>query len=165
VNSLSEGPPECRIRPSSPHPSLIGLSGQSISGLKTLYALGKRAKIALESIKRVMDEVEDMNGIFGQVQRFITGDGKKPNHSRLTMISIHHLVSTLSGCVLVCSNLDKSLGEVQGITDPNAKMNGTKFVWEQVRWATWKESEVATVLGDLQRHKLSLNLILTILQW
>jgi hypothetical protein len=144
---------------------LIGLSGQIISGLKTLYTVGKSAKHAPESIKRVMDEVEDTNGIFGQVQRLITGDGKKPNHSRLTMISIHHLVSTLSGCVLVCSNLDKYLGEVQGITDPNAKMNGTKFVWEQVRWATWKESEVATVLGDLQRHKLSLNLMLTILQW
>jgi hypothetical protein len=143
----------------------IGLSGQVISTLNNLYTLGKSAKNAPESISRVMEEMQEMNGIFCQVQLFITENGKKqPSQSRLNMISIHHLVATLSGCVLVCSTLDKYLGEVQGITDPDAKAS-TKLVWERIRWAAWKESEVAVVLGDLQRHKLSLNLMLSIIQW
>jgi predicted Fe-S protein YdhL (DUF1289 family) len=72
----------------------------------------------------------------------------------------------LSGCVLVCSNLNKYLYEVAGITDPNLKaITGVKLVLERVRWAAWKESEVAAVLVDLQRHKLSMNLMLGIIQW
>jgi hypothetical protein len=145
---------------------LIGLSGQILSGLSSLYKLGKSAKNAPDSIRRVMDEMTEMNTIFCQVQLFILGNGKTPSHSRLTMISVHHLVATLSGCVLVCTSLDKYLSEVQGFADPNAKeQSGGKMMRERVRWAAWKETEVAGVLGDLQRHKLSLNLMLSIIQW
>jgi hypothetical protein len=144
---------------------LIGLSGQIISALNSLYTFGKSAKNAPESISRVLEEMQEMIGIFCQVQLFITGTGKKqPSQSRLSMISFHHLVATLSGCILVCSTLDKYLGEVQGITDPTVSSN-TKLVRERIRWEAWKESEVAVVLEELQRHKLSLNLMLSIIQW
>jgi hypothetical protein len=143
---------------------LIGLSGQIIAALNNLYALGKSARNAPEPISLLMAEMQEMNVICCQVQFLISSADKQPNHSRLTMISIEHLVATLSGCVLVYSTLDKYLSEVQGITDPKGKAN-TKLVWERIRWAAWKESEVATVLGDLQRHKLSLNLMLSIIQW
>jgi hypothetical protein len=146
---------------------LIGLSGQILTSLNDLYTLGKSAKNAPDSIRRLLEEMEEMNVIFCQVQLFISNTGKrKPSGSGLTRISIHHIVATLSGCVLVCSNLDKYLSEVQGITDPNAKaITGVKLVWERVRWAVWKESEVAIILQDLQRHKLSLNIMLGIVQW
>jgi hypothetical protein len=146
---------------------LIGLSGQILATVNSLYAFGKSAKNAPQSIGRLKEEIEDMNGIFCQVQLFILGTGKKqPSQNRLTMISVHHLVSTLSGCVLVCSNLNKYLDEVAGIEDPNAKsITGVKLVLERVRWAAWKESEVAIVLEDLQRHKVSMNLMLSIIQW
>ena len=81
------------------------------------------------------------------------------------MISIHHLVATLSGCVLVCSSLDKYLNEVVGIVDPSVPASKTGLVWERVKWAAWKEAEVADIIEDLQRHKLSLNLMLGIIQW
>jgi hypothetical protein len=146
---------------------ILGLSVQILTTINSLYTFGKSAKNAPGSISRLKEEVEEMNGIFCQVQLFILGIGKKqPSHNRLSMISVHHLVSTLSGCVLVYSNLDKYLNEVAGITDPNAKaITGAKLVWERVRWAAWKESEVASVLEDLQRHKVSLNLMLAIIQW
>jgi hypothetical protein len=147
---------------------LLGLSGQILTTLNSLYTFGKSAKNAVESICRLKEEVEEMNGIFCHVQLFILGTGKKqPSHNRLMMISIHHLVATLSGCVLVYSSLDKYLNEVAGITDGNAKAitTGVKLVWERVRWAAWKESDVASVLEDLQRHKMSLSLMLAIIQW
>jgi hypothetical protein len=144
---------------------LIGLSGQIIAALNNLYALGKSARNAPESISLLMAEMQEMNVICCQVQLLISGADKQPSNSRRTMISIEHLVATLSGCVLVYSTLDKYLSEVQGITDPDVKASTTKLVWERIRWAAWKESEVATVLGDLQRHKLSLNLMLSIIQW
>jgi hypothetical protein len=143
---------------------LIGLSGQILTALNGLYKVGKSAINAPDSIGRLLEEMQEMNGIFCQVQLFISGTGKQPSRSRLTMISIHHLVATLSGCVLVCSNLDQYLSEVACVTDVNAK-GSKKIVWERVRWALWKESEVAVVLEDLQRHKLSLNLMLGIIQW
>jgi hypothetical protein len=146
---------------------LIGLSGQILTAINNLYTLAKSAKNAPDSIGRLQEEMEEMNRIFCQVQLFVSGTGKKkPSPSGLTMISLHDLVATLSGCVLVCSNLDKFLNEVQGITDPDAKpITGVKLVWERVRWALWKESEVSIILQDLQRHKLSLSLMLGIVQW
>jgi len=82
------------------------------------------------------------------------------------MISIHQLVATLSGCVLVCSSLDKYLNEVVvGIVDPSVPASKARLVWERVKWAAWKEAEVADIIEDLQQHKLSLNLMLGIIQW
>jgi len=60
--------------------------------------LRSKSKGAPDSINRVMAEMQDMNVIFCEVQLFIVGQSKRPQNSRLTMISIHHLVATLSGC-------------------------------------------------------------------
>jgi len=144
---------------------LIGISAKIICLLKDVYDCGARAKGAPDSINRVMAEMQDMNAIFCQVQLFIVGQSERPQNSRLTMISIHHLVATLSGCVLVCSSLDKYLNEVVGIVDPSVPASKTGLLWERVKWASWKEAEVADVIEDLQRHKLSLNLMLGIIQW
>jgi hypothetical protein len=86
----------------------------------------------------------------------------KACNDRLTMLSVHDLVATVSGCVLVCETLQKYIREVAGLTDHS---NTVKKVLERVRWAAWKESEVAGFIEYLQRHKMSLNLMLTIIQW
>jgi hypothetical protein len=105
--------------------------------------------------------------MFYQVQLFISGTSKKrPSYDRLKMISVDHLSTTLTGCVLVCSGLDNFLKGLAGLSNSNAQaVTGAKLMWERVRWAVWKDSKVAVILQDLQRHKLSLNLMLTIIQW
>jgi hypothetical protein len=112
-----------------------------------------------------MEEMRAMKDLLCQVQLLIDGNGEKSNHCRLTMISVKHLITMVTGCFVVCSRLDKSLSEVQGISDPFSKTNTGKNLVERVRWAAWKEDEVFVMLGDLQRHKLSLNLMLSIIQW
>jgi len=141
---------------------LVAVSAKIISLLKDLY---DSAKGAPESISRVRAEMQDLNVIFCEVQLFIMGQSRMPEGNRLSMISIHHLVATLSGCVLVCSGLDKYVSRVAGIVDPSVPASKAGLVSERVKWAAWKEAEVIDIIEDLQRHKLSLNLMLSIIQW
>jgi len=67
------------------------------------------------------------------------GQSRMPEGSRLTMISIRHLVATLGGCVLVCSGLDKYVSQIAGIVDPSVPASKAGLVWEKVKWAAWKE--------------------------
>ncbi|KAF8459991.1 hypothetical protein BDZ91DRAFT_851794 [Kalaharituber pfeilii] len=148
---------------------LVVISTKIISMLRDLYQCTVRAKQAPESINHLMEEMQDMNAIFCQVQLLILGTSQVPNQSRLKMLSIHHLVTTLSGCVLIASNLDKYLSEVVGITgsDPNCVQppaKKTSLLFEKIKWAMWKETEVTVFIEDLQRHKLSLSLMLGIIQ-
>ena len=107
-----------------------------------------------------------MHSIFGQVQRLISGASNRPSQNRLMMISIYNLQATLSGCVLVCDGLNKKLSEVLGLDSPNPPALPNRLVptRERVKWALWRESEASAILGELQRHKSSLNLMLNILQ-
>ncbi|KAI5848412.1 hypothetical protein BZA05DRAFT_97186 [Tricharina praecox] len=143
---------------------LIGISAKIISMLKGVYDCGAKAKGAPESISCVIDEMQDMNVIFCEVQLFVIGQSKSRQQNRLTMISVHHLIATLSGGVLVCSSLDKYLSEVVGIVDPSVPAGKAGLMCERVKWAAWKEAQVTEVIEDLQRHKLSLNLMLGIIQ-
>ena len=97
---------------------------------------------------------------------------KVPKKSRLALISLHHLTATLTGCVLICSALDKKLSDVAGVREANvhtgttiASGNKAGLLVEKIKWALWKEAEVKELVEDLQRHKLSLNLMLNIIQW
>ena len=93
---------------------------------------------------------------------------KVTNRSRLTLMSLHHLMATLSGCVLMCSALDKRLGDVAGLREPGVHTGTSasgRLLVEKIKWALWKETEVKELIEDLERHKLSLNLMLNIIQW
>jgi len=58
-----------------------------------------------------------MQPIFCQVQLWLNGSGSEFNHGNLTMISMHNLMATLTGCVIVYSRL-KKVNEVCSINDP-----------------------------------------------
>jgi hypothetical protein len=108
--------------------SVTGLLGTSAKVLKMLYDLRRNAKDAPESIRRVIDEVQEMNLVFGQVQVFVSG-AVTADSGRLTMIFVHHLVATLTGFVMVYSNLNRKIEEVAGLAaDYNVAMNKTKLV-------------------------------------
>lgn len=147
---------------------LLTITAQIATGAKALYTGVKEAP---QSIAKIEQEMDDLHMIFCQVQMFLIG-AKRHNPSRLTMVSLHHLMATLSGCVLVCSNLDRKLSEVAGLEGKAAFGNSSSaaesagsYFLTRVRWALWKEAEAAEIIDDLQRHKLSLNLMLNIIQW
>ena len=86
---------------------------------------------------------------------------KSPSRSRLTMFPLHHLMSILSGCVLTYSSLDEKLSKVAGLVRGGSIAN----LGARVQWALWKEAEAGVILVDLERHKSSLHIMLTIIQW
>jgi len=135
--------------------SVVGLATTSakIAGIaKQLYDSGKDAPT---SIRRISEEMDQLNLIFGQVQMLLEGHARiRPSRSRLTMIPLHHLMTVLSGCVLAYSSLDKKLSEV-----------ASAGLGARVKWALWKEAEAGIIVVELERHKSSLHMMLTILQW
>ena len=109
-----------------------------------------------------------MQPIFYQVQLFLNGAGSRPNHGNLKMISIHNLMATLTGCVIVYTRLEKKVNEVCGFNDPttaSAVWKRAGVVADRVKWGLWRQEEVLCIIEDLQRQKRSLDLMLTILTW
>ena len=138
----------------------------------TACALCSAVKDAPTSIRQIETEMSNLNLVFSQVQLFISGSTKVPKKSRLTHISLHHLMATLSGCVLICSALDKKLSDVARLREAgvhegttSASRSKAGLLVEKIKWALWKEAEAEGLVEGLQRHKLSLNLMLNIIQW
>jgi len=126
------------------------------------------AKDAPASMEQIKEEMDHLNLVFVQVELLVNGTTKKrPSKTRLTMLSLHSLMTVLSGCVLLFSKLQNKLGDVAGLVDPATQMpaKGVKFTLDRIKWALWKEEEVGVMLQDLQRYKSSLNLMLTVVQW
>jgi len=131
---------------------LVATSAKIATTAKQLYDSGKDAPA---SIRRIGEEMDQLHLIFGQVQTLLEGHARKrPSRSRLTMLPLHHLMTILSGCVLAYSSLDKKLTEL-----------GRVGFGARVKWALWKEAEAGVILLELERHKASLHMMLTIIQW
>ena len=144
---------------------LITISAQIVGMAKDVF---DKVKDAPETVKRVREEVESMQPIFYQVQQLLNGTGSGLNHGNLTMISVHSLMATLTGCVIVYSRLEKKVNEVCGFNDPTAASTAWKragVIADRVKWALWRHEEVLVIIEDLQRQKLSLNLMLAIITW
>jgi hypothetical protein len=146
--------------------SIAGLLGLSAKVLTTLRDLRNNAKDAPPSISRVIEGVEALHSKLGQVHAML-GQAHAmlrtpfPEHNRLTMINVDHLITTLSGAVLVITKLDRYIGEVADLADASV----IKRTWNRVKWASWKEQEIADCVEQLHRHNASLNLMLAIVQW
>ena len=144
---------------------LITISAQIVGMAKDLF---DKVKDAPETMTRVREEVESMQPIFCQVQRLLTGTGSGLNRSNLTMITVHSLMATLTGCVILYSKLEKQVNEVCGFNNPTtatALWKRAGVIADRVKWGLWGHKEVLAIIEDLQRQKLSWVLMLAILSW
>ena len=141
---------------------LITISAQIVGIAKELF---DKVKDAPETMMRVREEVESMQPIFCQVHLLLHGSSPGLNRGNLTMISIHSLMTTLTGCVIVYTRLEKKVNEVCGFDDPTSSWRRVGVIVDRVKWGLWRHEEVMVIIEDLQRQKLSLNLMLTILSW
>ena len=145
---------------------LVGVSAHLGRRSKELY---DSAKDAPTSILLLQQEMENIHIIFLQVEMFVRGSAKKtPSRKGLTMISLHHLMTILTGCILVLSTIDEKLSEVAGLVDPATQkpMKNLQYTLvDRINWALWKEAEIGVTLQTLERHKSSLNLMLSLIQW
>jgi hypothetical protein len=105
--------------------------------------------------QNVLAEAKALQAIFHQLQHFIL-DFADGTDNRRSMIIIDQLVATLTGCVCVFNNLEQVLDGLN--------IGGQVCLWDSAMWA-WKDQDLTRILGDLQKHKSSLNLMLTIINW
>jgi len=147
--------------------SLVGLvtiSALIASTARDLYAGG--GKGAPASMCQIQEEMEQLNTIFCQMQRFILG-AEKPRHAAQSLVSVHHLMTILSGSVLICSRLEGKLNKVAGLdhygTQGPAKRTGIAV--DRINWNFWQADEADEIIMELQRTKMNWNLMLTIFQW
>lgn len=104
--------------------------------------------------RSVSDEVIALNIIFRQLEDFISGLMKgKPG--RGSMLLVDQLVTALTGCVCAFTELEH---ELEGLESDSVSL------WDRARWAQ-KDSNLRRIVGDLEKSKSSLNLMLTIHTW
>jgi len=140
---------------------LITISAQIVAIAKELFG---KVKDAPETMMRVKEEVESMEPIFHQVQLLLNGSGSL-NRGNLTMIPIQNFMATLTGCVIVYTRLEEKVNGVCGFSDHTSSWKRAGVVVDRVKWGLWRHEDVLVIIEELQRHKLSLNIMLTILSW
>ena len=113
---------------------LITISAQIVGMAKDLL---DKVKDAPGTMIRVREEVESMQPIFHQVQLLLIGTGSGLNRGKLTMITVHSLMATLTGCVIVYSKLEQRVNEVCGFNDPttaSALWKRAGVIADRVKW-------------------------------
>jgi len=114
---------------------------------------------ASTTARSVLDEAQALQAIFHHLQDFIFDFSEESDDQR-SMISVNHLIAILTSCVCTFTDLEKILDRL------NANDNSGSVVstWARIKWA-YKDKDLNRILGDLQKHKSSLNLLLTIITW
>jgi hypothetical protein len=108
--------------------------------------------------RNIRRQTEDLVGIFGQTQEFLASSNQPGNENRKSMLYIKQIVATLTGCVCAFSELEKELESVK-----TTQTEGLTL-WDSVLWAQ-KDQAFRRLLKDLESHKSSLTLMLTIYNW
>jgi hypothetical protein len=120
---------------------------------KVSSALMKHAG-APKSIRDVQAEVDAMRGALGQLQAFILRKAAI-NRSGAALILVEQVIVTLAGCVTTFSELEVMVDSL--------KLDEEMGILDRIRWST-KEQTIESMISRLQNHKLSLIMMLTILQ-
>ncbi|KAF8241347.1 hypothetical protein K440DRAFT_478712, partial [Wilcoxina mikolae CBS 423.85] len=132
--------------------SVTGLPQVGANVISFLFSMADAPSTA----RTVLHKVHTLHAIFRQLDDFIV-HFTKHSMARKSRIHVEDLVGTLTGCVCACFELDKVLECLN--TDDGDESRFT--AWDSVKWAA-KDQEIASILRNLQMHKTSLSLMLTV---
>ena len=133
------------------------VAGLMQAGAKVIGLLST-AVDAPSTARNVLVEVEALHGIFHQLSDFIAHIDEHSD-AQTSSTYVPHLVITLTGCVCTFSELDAELASLN--TDGGDGPKSELGAWDRVKWAS-KEQDIAKILRNLQMHKSSLNLFLSV---
>lgn len=103
-------------------------------------------------VRSVLAEVQSMEIIFRQLERFVYHFGDYDQH-RVSRIDIDGFVTILTGCVCTFSEIDLLLDTCNVGENDTTRLN----LWGRARWVA-KEPDLKRMLGSLQSYKSSLTL-------
>lgn len=143
-----------KMDPLSVVASVVGLlaAGRKVASLFTVITKCKDSPVLAQSITR---EVIDISAVLGRLQDFV-GSRTTVAAERGNLIQLDQLLTTLTGCVTTYSDLQSILTTLNISEDMG--------VFDRIKWMR-QEGSLNTLVQRLQSHKLSLTLMLTILQW
>ena len=107
---------------------------------------------APKSASQVLDEMQSTTAALEQMQVYLIGVSKT-NAARRAMLSLRSIVTSLTACVTTYSDLERVVN--------NCVNNGQVY---RVKWIYY-EDEIVELVQKVRGHKLSLVLMLSILQW
>jgi hypothetical protein len=135
----------------------------SVAGL--LAAAGKVASIlskvkssigdASQFLDQLLSQINELESSLSAVSKFLARISSAPRR-RISMIQVDQLVATLTEAVLTFSELEALLTPLGAWSEIS--------MLERMQWA-WKEDTISRIMLRLDRHKSSLSLMLTIVQW
>ena len=111
---------------------------------------------APRSARAALAAVEEMRMVLTSVKLVMDRLSTLPRN-RKEMIHVRHLVITFREAI-------RSFSELEAIVDPAAGADGRSFKWDKVKW--WlEEQNIIHTVQQLELHKTSLSVMLSILQW
>jgi hypothetical protein len=131
--------------------AVIGLIAGASRIVPILHHFVTHTRDAPKTASQTLDEMISVRGALERLQAYITG-GADANVSRRMMLSLRNIATTLTGCVTTYSDLERVVNKcmVEGKV--------LRYAW------MIEEGEIAELMQRMQAHKLSLTLMLTILQ-
>ncbi|KAI5776320.1 hypothetical protein EDC01DRAFT_636813 [Geopyxis carbonaria] len=135
--------------------SIVGLLSAASKITEVLCNLTTGVLDAPFVARSVMNEMNDLRLIFEQIQTFILN-----REGNIERIDMKHLVITLTACVIPFSELEDIVGycETSGVLSGWRSMSlGDRLKWRK------KKTNIKHLLEDLNRSKMSLNLMLNLL--
>jgi hypothetical protein len=135
--------------------SVVGLLTAAGKVSSILTTISSNIKEAPQHVDDMLSEVNDLKISLSALHKFLLGIALAPRR-RMALIQLDQLIATLTESVLTFSELEALLTPFAA----SSEISITKCA----KWA-WKEETVSRIMQRLQRHKLSLCLMLNIVQW
>jgi len=133
--------------------SLVQITATVIDFFSTMTETSRIAQ-------NVLAELRELEPIFHQLQDFILDFDEGNGNDRKSMIFVDQLVATLTGCVCSFAELEQVLDGL----NINDNAGVLLRLWGTAKWAL-KDPDLVRILDNLQKYKLTLNLMLTIITW
>jgi hypothetical protein len=131
---------------------LLSLAG-SLSGKLSTFV--RRVRDAPDELKIILTELNGLKTVLGELQLYILGN-TLVHPARRHLILVEQVLTTLTGCVTTCSDLEVELKDID--------LDGNDLSIDRAKWAL-KERSVGIVMQRLNSYKTSLILMLNIVQW
>jgi hypothetical protein len=135
--------------------SVTGLLAAVGSVLSKLTAIKSTLQDAPRFVDQILSEVGDLKTSLSAMHQLLGRLGSA-RQGRLALIQIDQLVATLTEAVRTFSDLEIKIASFA--ISPNLSLV------ERVKLA-WNEDDIILVVERLRRYKLSLSLMLNIVQW
>lgn len=141
-------------------------------GATHVVNLVSQAGDTTDAVKAVVQEVAHIKILITVLQKFVDRT-QRLDKNRASLVQLEDVVTILTQTVLVFSELEGVIQSAVGKTSSSSSSSSSPStptgsilsgIRKRVQWS-WSRTAAQRLTGQLQQHKTSLSLLLTIMQW